>query len=186
MPRAPRLPSLHAEAGSRQAALAIALARVRASAAWTADVGEAELCMHHPPFGLRDQTARIKGILWNAIPRRNTSSDASNATVLRSSDGLLVSGRQLAGGSTATRLPENETEMLQACLQLAQLFKRITGRPSRIHHGTCAVVGSSGGLTGSWLALLLARVPIESSFMELAPSLKHCAFKGRCVCVLNL
>jgi hypothetical protein len=155
MPRAPRLPSLHAETGSRQAALAIALARVRASAAWTADVGEAELCMHHPPFGLRDQSARIKGILWNAIPRHNTSGDASNATMLRSSDGLLVSGRRLAGGGAAARPPENETEMLQACLQLAQLFKRITGRPSRVHHGSCAVVGSSGGLTGSGQGALI-------------------------------
>ena len=35
---------------------------------------------------------------------------------------------------------------------------------------------SSGGLTGSWLASLLARVPIESSFSELAHSLRHCAF----------
>jgi hypothetical protein len=148
MPRAPKLPALKAEVGSRQAALAIALARVRASAPWTADVSELELCMHHPPFGLRDQTGRIKGILWNALPRRNASGEAANATLTRSSDGLLVSGRRLAGG-TATRLPENETETLQACLQLARLFKRITGRPSRVHYGTCAVVGSSGGLTGS-------------------------------------
>ena len=153
MPRAPKLPALHADASSRSAALALALAKVRSSPAWTTDVSETNLCMHHPPFGLRDTASRIKGILWNALPRRNSSEAGSrggggagrNATKMIVEDGLVVSGRRLAG----PRVPENETEMLEACLQLARLFKRITGRPTRPHHGTCAVVGSSGGLAGS-------------------------------------
>lgn len=159
MPRAPKLSALRADASSRSAALALALAKVRSSPAWTTDVSETDLCMHHPPFGLRDTASRIKGILWNALPRRNSSEAGSrggggaghNATKMIVEDGLVVSGRRLAG----PRVPENETEMLEACLQLARLFKRITGRPTRPHHGTCAVVGSSGGLTGSGQGALI-------------------------------
>ena len=34
-------------------------------------------------------------------------------------------------------------------MRLSQILRLTTGRPRRREHGTCAVVGSSGGLTGS-------------------------------------
>lgn len=168
MPRAPRLPALKADGASQTAAVAIALAQLRSAPAWAADVAAADLCMHKPPFGLRDSLGRVKGILWNVLPHRNASAGGSLGTVRDSqgnataasagssasngnddSDGLIMSnnGRQL--GSGAVRTPDNETEALEACLLLARVFRRVTGRPRPMMYGTCAVVGSSGGLTGS-------------------------------------
>ena len=130
MPRAPKLPPLSAAARDAQweSTLALAVIKLRASAAWTSDEQAEALCEYKPPFGFRDSAGRVNGILWSA-----PSSNSSNAS---------ASGRRLAA-------PENETVALEACLRLAHVLRRTTARPAHAAHGTCAVVGSSGGLSGS-------------------------------------
>ena len=128
MGRGAKLPALSKQDG--QASVALALARVRSSTAWTADASVDELCAYKPPFGLRDSAGRINGVLWTAL--HNSSAPLPH------------------NGSSGRRLAvENQTLVTIACMQLARVLIRSTGRPSPKEHGTCAVVGSSGGLTGS-------------------------------------
>ena len=54
-------------------------------------------------------------------------------------------------------------------------FQLLTTVVVHVGSATCAIDGrSQGGLTGSFVALLLARVPMESSMAELGPSLHPC------------
>ena len=130
MGRGAKLPALSKADGPTL--LALAVARLRASSSWTHDTSAEDLCEFRPPFGFRDSAGRIKGILWS-----------TPANVSRELNFSI--GRRLA----AAKVPENETEAYEACLRLATVLKHVTGAPVRREHGTCAVVGSSGGLTGS-------------------------------------
>lgn len=156
MPRGgSKLPALTSTADGR-ATLALAVTRLRTTAVWSADANEAELCEHKPPFGLLDGLGRIQGILWNApnstLPRggRVASASANGST----SPAIMSSSSGSGGGSgssgAAAPLQKADAEAAYAaCIQLAHVLKTMTGRPQRPVHGSCAVVGSSGGLTGS-------------------------------------
>ena len=120
VPAAKRLPQVHAD--DPQAALSLAVMRLRALPAWSADADVGRMCLQGPPFGIADAPERIHGALWSA--------EGANAT---------LRGRNMSAAAGAS---EN-------CANLARTLQRVTGRPRRSTFSTCAVVGSSGGLRGS-------------------------------------
>jgi hypothetical protein len=121
IPAAKRLPQ--ARADDPQAALSLAVMRLRALPAWGVDSDIEQLCRQAPPFGIADAPDRIHSALWSVPEERNASMALRNNT---------------SPGSAA-----------RACVQLGQVIHRVTGRPRRTAFSTCAVVGSSGGLKGS-------------------------------------
>lgn len=144
MPRAPKLAPL-AGFADQSAALALAVTRLRTESAWTTDAAAETLCELSPPFGIRDQLGRIRGILWSADGEGASGGARSQS---ESGDG----GRRL--GRVAAP-PPNQTEVHEACLRLAHALKNFTSRPTPALYGSCAVVGSSGGLSGSGQGALI-------------------------------
>lgn len=133
VPAARRLPQHHAD--DRHAGLSLAVMKLRAQSPWCADTAADTLCQHKPPFGILDSLDRIRGALWTAGERSNSSSRAETAG-------------STAPGATATA--DAQTASLEhECARLAAALQRSTSRPSQTTFGTCAVVGSSGGLSGS-------------------------------------
>lgn len=121
-PAAKRLPQ--ARSDDPQAALSLAVMRLRALPAWGAEADVAQLCQQRPPFGINDSPERVQGALWS-VKDENRSTQRN--------------------GSTAPTVEEAAA----GCARLGRAVNRITGRPHRSAFSTCAVVGSSGGLRGS-------------------------------------
>ena len=67
---------------------------------------------------------------------------------------------------------------IDVCLVAAIVRHQLLPRVKVFQHSAhdLILMRSRGGLTGSFLALLLARVPIESTLIELRPSLAPCGF----------
>ena len=107
--------------------LSFAVMQLRAQSPWCVDTVAEVLCQHKPPFGILDGMDRIRGALWAAGK----------------------SGVTLAGSSNGTASGDAGENVQQACRRLASALHRLTSRPTRASFGTCAVVGSSGGLSGS-------------------------------------
>ena len=111
-----RLPIAHAD--DPQAALSLAVMRLRSQSPWCATTAPALLCKTKPPFGILDKVERIRGAIWMSGDRTNRTDDSEDAAQ-------------------------------RECLELGRVLNRVTATPSRRAFGTCAVVGSSGGLRGS-------------------------------------
>ena len=74
-----------------------------------------------------------------------SANGSTSPAIMSSSSG---SGGGSSSGAAAPLQKADAEAAYAACIQLAHVLKTMTGRPQRPVHGSCAVVGSSGGLTG--------------------------------------
>ena len=114
--------------------------RVKQTPPFLADAAASDLCEHRPPFGLLDKPSRMSAIAALA------ASYGLEPGVATGAGGRLADGRAaIPKGREAASA--NESRSL--CAAVATALLAASGRPRRASLGSCAVVGSAGGLFGS-------------------------------------